>query len=75
MTKKTLLKSKVTGMGLDMCLVGCGFDPWPGHTKDYKNGPHCLPALHSGVRVGLGGLAQPMNPRRCTTAAQGSLRK
>ena len=35
-------------------LGGRGFDPRPGHTKDYKNGTQCLPAWHSASRFGLG---------------------
>ena len=31
-----------------------GFDPRPGHTKDYKNGTQFLPAWRSASRVGLG---------------------
>ena len=28
--------------------VGCGFAPWPGHTKDHhKIGTNCLPAWHA----------------------------
>lgn len=34
-------------------LGGCGFDPWLGHTKDYKNGTHCLIAWYQGL-AGLG---------------------
>lgn len=50
-------------------LVGCGFDRWPGHTKDYKNAAHCLPVWHSVFRVGLGGGRLPMIPRHNTAAA------
>ena len=33
-------------------VVGRGFAPWPGHTKDlHKNGTNCLPAWHACVRV------------------------
>ena len=33
--------------------VGCGFVPHPGHTKDHhKSGTNCLPAWHTGIRVG-----------------------
>ena len=33
---------------------GHGFDPRPGHTKDYKNGTQFLPAWRSASTVGLG---------------------
>ena len=29
---------------------GCGFDPRPGHTKDFKNGTSCSFAWHSALR-------------------------
>ena len=29
---------------------GCGFDPWPGHTKDFKNGTSCSFTWRSALR-------------------------
>lgn len=40
-----------------MRLVGLGFDPLPGHAKDWN---HCRSAWHSVIRVGLGGLDRSM---------------
>ena len=35
-------------------MVGRGFAPQSGHTKDYhENATNCLPAWHAGVRVGV----------------------
>lgn len=34
--------------------------PWPGHTKDCTDVPHCLLALHFIFRFGIGVLDQPL---------------
>lgn len=44
-------------------LAGCGFDSWPGNTKDYENGIHCVPAWHSVFGLDLEGLDHPVIPR------------
>ena len=56
-----------------LCLGGCGFDPWPSHTKDFQNGISCsfVCTQHwesgtgrSGVRVmWLGGMLRHVS--RC----------
>ena len=39
--------------------VGRRFAPRPSHTKDhYKNGTNCLPAWHTGFRVGISQCSQ-----------------
>lgn len=43
-------------------LVGCGCDSQLGHTKDYKNSPHYLPAWHSFSGLDFGKLDHQMNP-------------
>lgn len=58
-----------------LTLVGCGFDPWPGYTKDCKNGTHCLPARCPVFRVGIGGSYHLMIPWCSTAAVHRSLRR
>lgn len=36
-----------TGGVSSLRVGGCGFDPRPCQTKDFKDGPHCVPAWHS----------------------------
>jgi len=69
-----MLESTPCGRVSALRLGGRGFDPRPGHTKDYKNGTHCLPAWHSASGVGIGGLDHHMIPERSTAAAHRSLR-
>ena len=38
----------------DSHVVSCGFAPLLGYTKDHhKNVTNCLPAWHTGIRVGV----------------------
>lgn len=47
--------------------AGCGFDSQPAHTKDYKYGTHCLPALPQCSRQwwGLRSPSDSWVQRRC----------
>lgn len=41
-----------SGRASSLRLVGCEFDPWPGHPKVCHNGTNGLPAWHSMLGVG-----------------------
>ena len=40
----------LSGRASALWPVGCGFDPRPGHTKDFKNGTSCSFAWRSALR-------------------------
>ena len=40
----------LSGRASALCSGGCGFDPRPGHTKDFKNGTSCSFAWRSALR-------------------------
>ena len=40
----------LSGRASALCPGGCGFDPRPGRTKDFKNGTSCSFAWRSALR-------------------------
>lgn len=51
----------------------CGFDTWLGHTKDYRNRLHWLPAWQSVFLFGHWGVRSPNDPRALPTAPSGDV--